>query len=242
MKICAICPTCNRPELLGRAIRAFEKQTYEDRFLIIVDDLGQYRQQTGDRWQLVSFPRRVLSLGEKNNICAALAPPDTYAYAKWDDDDIYYPWHLEATVDALSRGDFVQPRHAIDFWNGKWIITETFNKQDPERFCYHGCWAYTRALFAAVGGYRNRFAGDDGEFQNRMLKCGIKSVDIDRDKYKPSYKYNRPLTNRISEMGDDHETYLAMAGEYAYVGTVPTWEDDSVFEQPIPTEIIKRQW
>lgn len=241
--ICAICPSCNRPELLGRAIRAFEKQTYKNKFLIIVDDIGQYDNQSGNQWQLVSFPRRCLSLGEKNNLCASLAPREVWAYAKWDDDDIYMPWHLEALADAMnSGGRFVQPRRVCDFWHGKWTQVETFHKRNKNHFCYHGAWGYTRELYAELGGYRNRYAGDDGEFQNRTLDLGILSVDTD-SQFLPSYFYNRPLANRISEVGGSEEAYWNMApNPVPFVGKVPVWEDDSVFEQPIPKELITRPW
>jgi glycosyltransferase involved in cell wall biosynthesis len=240
--ITAICPTFNRPKLLGRAIRAFEKQTYENRFLIIVDDLGQYKNQGGKNWRLVSFPQRIMSLGEKNNVCAALAPRETWAYAKWDDDDIYMPWHLEALADALSIGEWVQPRHAIDFWNGRWCIVETFNRRNPNKFCYHGCWAYTRELFKKVGGYRGEYAGDDGEFQNRLLKKGFHSVDID-PRFQPSYWYNRPLTNRISEKGGSADVYWGMMPDpLIYAGEVPKWQDETVWDKSIPTEVIRRPW
>ena len=240
--ICAICPTCNRPELLGRAIRAFEMQTYENRFLIIVDDLGQYKNQKGDRWQLVSFPRRIMSLGEKNNVCAALAPRETWAYAKWDDDDIYLPWHLEATVEALTRGPFCQPRHAIDYWDGEWVVVETYNRRDPKRFCYHGCWGYTRELFSSVGGYRNHYAGDDGPFQDSLIRKGVRSVDTSPN-FKPSYIYNRPLANRISEIGGDADSYWGMSGDNpSYIGTVPEWQDDSIWYRDVPIKVIRRPW
>jgi hypothetical protein len=240
-KIVCICPTLNRPELLGRAIKCFENQTYEDRFLIIVDDLGQYHNQCGDRWQLVSFPARILSLGEKNNVCTALGLRDTWAYAKWDDDDTYMPWHLEATAEALTRGEFVQPRYAVDFWDGKWVVTETFSRKDKSHFCYHGCWSYTRNLFTRVGGYRNLYAGDDGEFQNRLLKLGIKSVGFD-PKYKPSYWYNRPLQHRISEVGGDDHAYWSMGQEFEFVGNVPEWKGEKVWEYEIPELVIPRLW
>lgn len=239
--ICAICPTCNRPELLGRAVRAFEKQTYENRFLIIVDDLGQYKNQSGDRWQLVSFPQRILTLGEKNNVCASLAPRETWGYAKWDDDDLYMPWHLEAMAEALSRGRFVQPRYAIDFWNHKWVVTETYSRKKPNHYCYHGCWGYTRELYASVGGYRNRYAGDDGELQSRLLEMGIHSVGFDEG-FKPSYWYNRPLSNRISELGNTEEVYWNIGHNSSYVGDVPKWTGDDIFQQEIPMEVVKRQW
>ena len=38
MKIAAVCCTFNRPKMLGRLIACFERQTYENRELVILDD------------------------------------------------------------------------------------------------------------------------------------------------------------------------------------------------------------
>lgn len=249
--VCAICPTFNRPELLSRAIRSFEKQTYDNRYLIIVDDLGQYENQAGDRWELISIPRRFLTLGEKRNFAAALAPRDTWAYAVWDDDDLYMPWHLEAVAKALSKGLLVQPRHAVDYWNGRWVVVETFNKRRAARprhpssnfFCYHGCWGYTRELFKEVGGYRPCYADDDIDFQHRLISMGVKSVGFCAE-HPPSYFYNRNHTVRISELGKNEQGYwTTMCDAIAsYVGKVPKWLDDSEWDRDIPSEVIQRPW
>ena len=243
--ICAICPTFNRPELLGRAIQCFERQTYENRYLVIVDDLGQYpRTLKGDRWELVSINRRCLTLGEKNNICISLAPRDTYGYAKWDDDDFYSPWHLEAIADALDNAHFVQPHVAIDYWHGGWKQVETFGQGGLTRhFCYHGQWGYTRHLIGITGGYRPTYAGDDQEFQRRVSTLySIDSVDINRRKYQPSYWYNRPLEGRISMAEGTEEEAYWRAGTAVCHSFIPKWTDESDWERPIPEVLIRRPW
>ena len=237
--ICAFTPTRNRPQLLGRMIKCFERQTYENRFLVIVDDAGQYENQSGDRWELVSFPRRVLTLGEKNNVAIALAPRGTWALAKMDDDDFYSPWHLEALVAALHKGPFCQPRKAIDFVNGEWVITDTFGR-DPLKGAYHGCWGFTREMFIKFGGYRAEYAGDDQELQHRLVKNKVFSIDTPPN-FKPSYWYNRPLANRISERGGSEAAYF-WEEEIQYVGKVPEWTDETDWTRPIPRKVIKRQW
>jgi glycosyltransferase involved in cell wall biosynthesis len=251
--ICAVCPTCNRPELLGRSIKCFERQTYKNRHLIIVDDLGQYKNQKGENWELISLPTRINTLGEKRNFIASLAPKDTWAFAVWDDDDFYMPWHLEALAFSLLQNCFVQPKIAIDFWNGKWVKVETYKRKlkksrqpkrsikvEPTLYCYHGCWGYTKELFIKVGGYKHISNGDDGEFQKCAIEQGIISIDTD-PKYKPSYFYNRIFTNRISELGDveyDKKNKEAVS----YIGIVPKWTDESEWDRTIPDEQIERPW
>lgn len=66
MKLAALCCTYLRPHTLGQLVESFLRQDYprELRELIILDDAGQYGNQEGDGWRLVSVPRRFRSLGE----------------------------------------------------------------------------------------------------------------------------------------------------------------------------------
>lgn len=242
IKITAFCPTLNRPELLGRLIKCFENQTYENRELIILDDGNQYENHSGDKWHVVSVPRRFRSLGEKNNVAIALASPDSDAIIKADDDDIYMPWWFESMAEALSRGMWVQPRLAIDFVNGEWVQIETYSRRAKDHFAYHGCWGYRRGLIEDTGGYHPEYAGDDQEFQRRLHKAGIKSFGLDV-KYPPFYWYNRPLPGRISERGGTREAYFATGAEgIPFVGKVPEWTGERVWERSIPPKIIQRGW
>jgi len=244
MKITAITMTCNRPKLLSRLIRCFERQTHPDRELVILDDLGQYEHQSGDRWHLLSIPRRFRSLGEKRNAVAALASPDSEAIALWDDDDLYLDDALEAVDEALQRGPWLQPRQAYDYdEQGRLILTETFSRDDPWRFAYHASWAYRREFFAR---YRACYAGDDYEMEQRLRLAGETSVDIQGPPY---YVYNRikrhmEVPVRISEPGlDGPEAYYAMGNRAPYFGLVPLWGDDySDWHQPWPTQVTPRSW
>lgn len=239
-KITAFCPTLNRPELLGRMIACFEHQTYENRELVILDDGNQYCNQKGDRWELVSVPRRFRSLGEKNNAAMAMASFDTVYYAKWDDDDAVMPWALESLADALQYSPWVVPHLAMDHVDGEWVQTETHNRAG--NFAYHGCWGYRRELIEQTGGYFPRYAGDDGEYQKRLNAIGLFPSDIDATKWKPFYWYNRPLPGRISTRGCSQKAYLDTGKSVPHIGKVPTYTGEPVWERPIPTKIIQRRW
>ncbi len=78
MKLAALCFTFRRPHTLGQLIESFLRQDYpaELRELVILDDAGQYENQSGDGWRRLSIPSRFRSLGEKRNACAALASVD----------------------------------------------------------------------------------------------------------------------------------------------------------------------
>ena len=241
MKITAFCPTLNRPDLLGRLIKCFENQTYQNRELIILDDGGQYSNQKGDRWELISVPRRFRSLGEKNNAVIAMMSFDSEALLKADDDDIYMPWWFESMADALSRHEMVQPHYAIDFISGEWVQTTTHCAKSG-RGAYHGCWGYRRTFIERVGGYRAQFAGDDQELDRRVRKEGVVPSDIDQAKYPPFYWYNRPLPNRISERGAGQAAYRATGDKVKWVGIVPPWKGEADWKREIPKKQILRPW
>ena len=103
MKIAAVCPTYKRPQLLGRAIHCFLQQTHPDRELVILDDAGQYRNQAGDRWRLVSINKRYDCFGDKRNAVIDMISPDVEGIVCWDDDDVYWPHAIEAVSAALEK-------------------------------------------------------------------------------------------------------------------------------------------
>ena len=72
------------------------------RELVILDDAGQYENQSGPRWRLISTTKRFPTLGEKRNAAAALVGDGVDALAVWDDDDFYLPWALSASAAALA--------------------------------------------------------------------------------------------------------------------------------------------
>ena len=57
MKLAALCCTFRRPHTLGQLVESFLRQDYpsELRELVILDDAGQYENQSGDGWRLVSI-------------------------------------------------------------------------------------------------------------------------------------------------------------------------------------------
>jgi len=111
MKLAAICCTYKRPKLLAEAVESFLRQDYPaaQRELIVLDDAGQYGNQVGNGWRIVSSPVRFRTLGEKRNASAALVSPEVDAYCVWDDDDIYLPWHMSAAAVALATADYSIP-------------------------------------------------------------------------------------------------------------------------------------
>lgn len=259
--IAGYCPTLNRPALLARAIACWEAQTYSSRWLIIVDDSGQYDHQRSDegKWEIISLPRRIRSLGEKNNVAMSLAPFDAFGYCKIDDDDAFSPWHVEAISEALSRAEIVQPRKAMDYVNGEWLVTKTHSKANFSSkvssidvdFAYHASWGMRRSFYEKMRGYAPEFAGDDTELERRRREMKIQSVGYD-SKYPPSYWYfsnyykahpealgGSPVN--ISRRGGSKQVYMSTPTG-PYVGKLPRYEGPEVWNWQIPEKVIPRRW
>jgi glycosyltransferase involved in cell wall biosynthesis len=94
-------PTKNRRPFVARAIRLFQRQTYDNRELVILDDGDD---GVGDlipddpRVRYIRAPR-FSSLGAKRNAACEAARGDILLH--WDDDDWYAPARIETQVAAL---------------------------------------------------------------------------------------------------------------------------------------------
>ena len=183
MKIACICCTYKRPVQLANVIACFVSQDHTDRELIILDDAGQYQNQSGDRWRLVSVDQRFRTLGEKRNASAALVSSDVDAYAVWDDDDAYLPWHLSAAAAALQSADYTIPTKL-------WIEKPGPRLEVQEnQYMYHGGWTFRRLAFERAGGYPFEQSGQDQSFLRRLKQAKLRRADPLQFDSRPSYVY-----------------------------------------------------
>ncbi len=183
MKLAALCCTFRRPHTLGQLVESFLRQDYpaELRELVILDDAGQYENQSGDGWRLVSIPARFRSLGEKRNACAALASPDVDGFLVADDDDIYLPHWFRATADALSQADWSRP--------GLVLLEDGDGLREVEsEGLYHGGWAFRKDAFYRVRGYGPHNNGEDQELAGRLHEAGV-TVHDPCEHHEPFYIY-----------------------------------------------------
>jgi len=205
LKIACLCLTYRRPRRLPEAIACFERQDYPAhlRELVILDDAGQYAPQEGKGWHLTSTTRRFRTLGEKRNAAAALASPDVDAYAVWDDDDIYLPWHLTQVARALERSPWSIPTR---------IFREVFGRLElfvnDARF-YHAGWGFSRELFQRAGGYPFQQSGEDQILRRRFEEAGAVPADSSADA-EPSY-----IMRWFSEPSAWHISAILHEGAYA---------------------------
>lgn len=245
MKICVVCITYNRPALLARVIECFQRQTHQDREMIILDDANQFTQQSGDRWCIVPVQKRFLSCGEKINAAAAMASKDTEAYAKWDDDDVYLPYTLAAQSKALEKGGWSQCRQILEFDKaGGYIRQYTFHSRWPKSFAYHGSWAYRRDLFAKVRGYPFKQDEEYDMTVNCQKESGPSIDPISSEFPLPFYVYDRKSNPiHFSAAGCNQNAYDQRGKEEVIPCPVivPAWDRD-YDKIPIPSQIKERPW
>ena len=185
MHLSILTVTYLRPKLLGRMIRCFLEQDYpsELRELIVLDDAGQYGDESGAGWRVVSVPRRFATLGQKRNAVAALASPRVEGFVIWDDDDRYLPWALSASAAALAEADWSRPSLVLhDTPQGSLRRHKTLG-------LFHGGWAYRRKAFERVGGYPWIDNGEDQGLAKRFEAAGITQADPIALGFDPFYVY-----------------------------------------------------
>ena len=191
LKISVCACTYNRPHLLGELIASFEKQDYskDSCELIVLDDAGQYGDIRGENWQVVSFPRRFASLGEKRNACVSMTSPDFTHVAISDDDDIHLPWWLESHAKNFERGAKWSFASSA-YWSEENQITGRWHYQD-DSYLMHPNHAYEKSLFWEFGGYPHLAGWEDYTFFQKLLKNGIEHFDSLEKPEEPFLIYRR---------------------------------------------------
>lgn len=203
MKLAALCCTYLRPAGLGQLIECFLRQDYprELRELVILDDAGQYENQAGEGWRLISIQHRFNSLGEKRNACAALASPDVEGFLIADDDDIYLPHWFRTQAEVLKQADWSRPGLVLLEHNDGLREADTGG-------LYHGGWAFRKSAFQKVIGYGAQNNGEDQELARRLCESG--ATEIDPCTFAPSfyvYRYDN-ASYHLSYMDDQGYRHL----------------------------------
>jgi glycosyltransferase involved in cell wall biosynthesis len=217
--------TYNKPPkslwLVEEAIESFVRQTYPFKELIIVNDCPTQTLQLEKPIPgvvLVNLPRRCHSLGEKANLCAALAKGDLLC--RWDDDDIYLPWRLSLSV--AKRGNAAYWKPSKSWWNP---ADELKALNSPFASC-----CFTREGFDKVGGYTHCGVGEDQAFERQFHETSQKVV-IGRILQSEAFYLYRWATNSTHVSGFGATGYEDAGREKVVPGTwvlKPFWRRDYV--------------
>lgn len=103
--VSCIMPTYNRRRFVPHALRYFQRQEYQNKELIIVDDGADNIKDLIPVDGSIKYIRleNKISLGEKLNIACSSASGTIIA--NWDDDDWYAPRRLKYQVDQLNKNN-----------------------------------------------------------------------------------------------------------------------------------------
>jgi glycosyltransferase involved in cell wall biosynthesis len=109
-KVSVIIPTCNRPELLKRAIRSVLEQTFQDFEIIVVDDGMKVRAEESVREindPRIRYIRNEVSLGGGGTRNRGIDEARGEYVAFLDDDDEWLPEKLQKQAEALDGSSSV---------------------------------------------------------------------------------------------------------------------------------------
>jgi glycosyltransferase involved in cell wall biosynthesis len=207
--IFCLMPTYGRkPELLNASLACFQEQTYQEKHLIIYDDLGNLKDTKihCPNVTLLSSPTRCPSMGGKYNTMIQYSkyipresPP---AYCVWDDDDIYMPHHLEYHAAILEHSSWSKPTTILSTYTGS-------PQKESSAGRFHGSIAVKNPVWP-----QTRRATFDMEF---IALLESKSPAGDPCKLgEPQYVYRWGSTQSFHSSGRIHEeAYFTYPPQYA---------------------------
>lgn len=174
--VCTV--TYKRPKLLGHLVDCFQKQYYENKFMVALDDSGEVNPASFDKCEVFAIQERCKTLGQKRNYVAEMCRQSDII-CMWDDDDLWMPWSIDAIVKSMRRADWVRPSQILSRLNdGSLSRTLTHSSGCKTDKAYQGSWAMSRGAFSAVGGYPEDLSlGEDLVFAKRMRDANISECD-----------------------------------------------------------------
>jgi hypothetical protein len=192
--------------------------------MVILDDAGQYDNMRGDRWQLVSIPRRFKTLGEKRNATLGLIPDKADAVCLWDDDDLYLPWHLTSAAATLEHAPWSRP---------SLVLYEHPEKLKARRTngLYQGGWSLRleerpgltgRGLPGGVS-YTATSINEDQVLACEMSQRNVSEADPIQLGQRPSYIYRDASSEsyHASYMGDCRQVWQRLGTESRWMWDKP---------------------
>ncbi len=103
--VSVLIPTFNRPQSLYEALVSVLKQSYGNLQIIVINDGGKDVRSIIDSFNdsRLTYINRKENYGKACSLNEALNRAEGKYIAYLDDDDIYYPFHVETLVDALEN-------------------------------------------------------------------------------------------------------------------------------------------
>jgi glycosyltransferase involved in cell wall biosynthesis len=181
--VTCIMPTRDRPAYVRQSIRYFERQTYPERELIILDDgiqplAGEIPIHPRIRC-VRSAPGQ--SVGAKRNQGCELARGTIIAH--WDDDDWYGPDRLRAQVEPLLQNvaEITALRETTFFYVERWEFWKCTPQEHQRLFVgdvHGGTLVYFRHVWEYLAHYPCVSLAEDAAFLRRALNGGARLQGI----------------------------------------------------------------
>ncbi len=137
-KVSVIIPTYNRPELLERALQSLFAQTLKDFEIIVVNDCGVALEEILSKYDKIVYVKKATNSGASASRNLALQIAKGKYINFLDDDDYFYPNHLQSLVEALEQNEQYKVAYSNclcvnqKFMDGKWITTHTELSYDSD--------------------------------------------------------------------------------------------------------------
>lgn len=176
MLISAIMPTGNRAGLAALALECFQRQTYVERELIVLDDGSRssawlFTGLPGVRYyRLATVTDRTAALGDKRNTLVNLAKGEIVIH--WDDDDWSAPRRMaDQAARLVCSGKSVTGYHDLPYWDEVGRQAYCYRYQGPGPYacgtslCYRRAWALDHR-------FRSLNLGEDTAFSHQAAAAG----------------------------------------------------------------------
>jgi len=185
-----IVPTQNRPGFLPRAINSIARQTYKDYEIIVTQDGGEGVGGIISDARSQGLPVRLVASAESKGPSHARNLALNVSRGRWiaylDDDDLYYPDHLQTLVEALENSNmkiaYTNSNYAMEvFENQQWIVKS--RELAMSREFKDGVLLYdnitppinvmhARSCYEIVGGFdESLIVCEDWEYWLRLSQC-----------------------------------------------------------------------
>jgi len=192
--VSVILPTCNRPELLETAIGSVLDQTYENFEVIVVNDGGPDVSRTIEKFDdpRLSYINNQGNMGPSGARNVGINASHGSLIAYLDDDDRYYPTHLETLAQTLESSQAqvaYTDSYSVfmvregDRWRRKKkevIYSEDFNRDIllADNYIPIICMMHSAELFVDVGAFDENLRHlEDWDLLIRMaMQCDFKHI------------------------------------------------------------------
>jgi O-antigen biosynthesis protein len=181
--VSCVMPTGNRAAFALQAVKLFQRQDYEPRELIVVDDgHDQLREQLPDdsRIRYLRSPVGESIGAKRNRACGAAAGA---FIAQWDDDDWYGPRRLLVQLEPLltGRAELSGLRTPVFFELDRWrfwSVSDALHRRLFVEDVHGGTLVFSRSVWERLARYPHVSLAEDAAFLARAKAAGARLEQV----------------------------------------------------------------